>query len=97
TQDIEYEVELVEISDQTTLNTFKYLDLNGDNKISSDEAETLVKMFMKALTTDIPGVDVQSLVSFFMSLHDRDSDSHISQGEFLDSINSFTNWGKEEL
>lgn len=85
-----YEVEVISISDQTTGNTFRYLDLNGDNKISEDEAESLVKMFMKALSTDLSGVDVKYLISFFMSMHDRDGDSFISEEEFLDSVNSLT-------
>jgi hypothetical protein len=83
---IVYDVELMSVSDQTTGNTFKYLDLNGDNKISADEAQSLVQMFMKALSTDIPGIDVKQLVTFFMSLHDRDGDSFISEREFLDSV-----------
>lgn len=61
---------LLSISNRTTVNTFNYLDLNGDKRISAEEAESLVKMFMKALSTDI-GVDVQTLVSFFITLHDK--------------------------
>lgn len=80
-----YEVELLSISPTTTVATFHYLDLNGDKKISAEEAESLVKMFMKALTTDI-GIDVKTLVSFFMTLHDKDGDGQISDTEFLDSV-----------
>lgn len=65
-----YEVELLSISKRTTVNTFNYLDLNGDKHISAEEAESLVRMFMKALSTDI-GIDVQTLVSFFITLHDK--------------------------
>lgn len=53
-----YEVELMSISKRTTVNTFNYLDLNGDKRISAEEAESLVRMFMKALSTDL-GIDVQ--------------------------------------
>jgi FK506-binding protein 14 len=80
-----YEVELISISPTTTVATFHYLDLNGDKKISSEEAESLVTMFMRALTTDI-GIDVKTLVSFFMTLHDKDGDGFISDAEFLDSV-----------
>jgi len=80
-----YEVELVKISPTTTSATFHYLDLDGDKKISAHEAESLVKMFMKALTADI-GIDVKTLVSFFMTLHDKDGDGHISEQEFMDSV-----------
>jgi len=86
TRKIIYEVELVEINDHTTLNTFKYLDLNSDRKISQDEVASLVKMLMKALTTDIPGIDENYLASLFMQLHDRDGDNLISEQEFLESI-----------
>lgn len=65
-----YDVELLSISKRTTVNTFNYLDLNGDKRISAEEAESLVRMFMKALSTDI-GIDVQTLVSFFITLHDK--------------------------
>ena len=65
-----YEVKLLSVSKRTTVNTFNYLDLNGDKRISADEAESLVRMFMKALSTDI-GIDVQTLVSFFITLHDK--------------------------
>lgn len=61
---------LLSVGNRTTVNTFNYLDLNGDKHISAEEAESLVKMFMKALSTDI-GVDVQTLVSFFITLHDK--------------------------
>lgn len=76
----------MEINDHTTLNTFKYLDLNNDRKISQDEVASLVKMLMKALTTDIPGIDENYLASLFMQLHDRDGDNLISEEEFLISI-----------
>lgn len=69
-----YEVELVSISSRTTVNTFNYLDLNGDKRISAEEAESLVRMFMKALSTD-NGIDVPTLVSFFITLHDKVSTS----------------------
>ncbi|KAI1286471.1 hypothetical protein HDE_10895 [Halotydeus destructor] len=58
---IVYDVQLMGISDATTGATFKFLDLDGDKKISADEAESLVKMFMKALTTEIPGLDSATL------------------------------------
>lgn len=97
-----YEVELLGISDQTTGATFNYLDLDGDKLISPKEAESLVKMFMKALTTEIPGIDAKALVTFFMTLHDRDGDNFISEQEFLHSVsqhervlNAFG--GKDEL
>lgn len=80
-----YEVELLGISATTTVATFDYLDLNGDKRISAEEAESLVRMFMKALSTDI-GIDVKTLVSFFMTLHDKDGDGQISDIEFLDSV-----------
>ena len=80
-----YEVELLGISATTTVATFDYLDLNGDKRISAEEAESLVRMFMKALSTDI-GIDVKTLVSFFMTLHDKDGDGQISDTEFLDSV-----------
>lgn len=83
---IVYEVELTGISDQTTGATFNYLDLDGDQKISPHEAESLVTMFMKALTTEIPGIDAKTLVHFFMTLHDRDGDNFISKEEFLNSV-----------
>ena len=96
-----YEVHLIDVSSTTTVNTFNYLDLNGDKKISPDEAESLVKMFMKALSTDI-GIDVKTLVQFFVTMHDKDSDGMISQEEFMESVkvnekvlNAFS--GKEEL
>lgn len=66
--------------------TFNYLDLDGDKQISADEAESLVKMFMKALTTEIPGLDSKTLVQFFMTLHDRNGDNQISEDEFLHSV-----------
>lgn len=80
-----YEIELLNISDRTTVNTFNYLDLDGDKRISALEAESLVKMFMKALSSDM-GIDVKHLVSFFMSLHDKNGDNFISENEFLDSV-----------
>lgn len=58
-------------------------------------------MFMKALSTDI-GIDVKTLVQFFITMHDKDSDGMISQDEFMESVkvnekvlNAFS--GKEEL
>lgn len=83
-----YDVELLSVSQKTTVNTFNYLDLDGDKKISSHEAESLVQMFMKALTTTTNdwGIDIKTLVSFFMSLHDKDSDGFISAPEFMDSV-----------
>lgn len=96
-----YEVELVSVSPTTTVNTFNYLDLDGDKKISALEAESLVMMFMKALNTDL-GIDVKTLVQFFVTMHDKDSDGLISQEEFMESVkvnekvlSAFS--GKEEL
>ena len=86
-QNTVYEIHVVSISDKTTVNTFNYLDLDGDKKISAEEAESLVKMFMKALSTDM-GIDVKHLVSFFMALHDKDGDNFISEVEFLNSVNA---------
>ena len=86
-QNTVYEIHVVSISDKTTVNTFNYLDLDGDKKISAEEAESLVKMFMKALSTDM-GIDVKHLVSFFMALHDKDGDNFISETEFLNSVNA---------
>ena len=40
---------------------------------------------MKALSTDM-GIDVDHLVSFFMTLHDKNGDNFISEDEFLDSV-----------
>ena len=85
-REIVYEVELVSISDHTTGATFNYLDLDGDKLISTEEAESLVKMFMKALTTEIPGLDSKTLVQFFMTLHDRNGDQYISEDEFMNSV-----------
>lgn len=82
-----YVIHVVDINDKTTIHTFNYLDLDGDRKISSEEAESLVRMFMKALSTDM-GIDVKHLVSFFMALHDKDGDHFISEDEFLNSVNA---------
>lgn len=82
-----YEIHVIDINERTTIHTFNYLDLDGDRKISSEEAESLVKMFMKALSTDM-GIDVKHLVSFFMALHDKDGDHFISENEFLNSVNA---------
>lgn len=82
-----YEIHVTSISEKTTVNTFNYLDLDGDRKISAEEAESLVKMFMNALSTDM-GIDVKHLVSFFMALHDKDNDNFISETEFLNSVNA---------
>ena len=82
-----YDIHVLSISDRTTIHTFNYLDLDGDRKISSEEAESLVQMFMKALSHDM-GIDVKHLVSFFMALHDKNGDRFISEDEFLNSVNA---------
>ena len=65
-----FEVELLSVSNRTTANTFAYLDLDGDKKISAQEAHTLIEMFLRGMKADL-GVDTQTLVSFFVSLHDK--------------------------
>ena len=54
-----------------TLATFHYLDLNGDGKVSVKEAENLIKMFLSSLTTILPNIDLNQLLSFFLAMHGK--------------------------
>lgn len=83
-----YDVKLEGISDHTTMATFKYLDLDGDGFIAESEVTELVRMLMKALNTEIPGLDASYLTGFFIQIHDKDGDQKISEEEFAQSIDT---------
>lgn len=68
---ITIEVELISLSEKMTLATFHYLDLNGDGKVSVKEAENLIKMFLSSLTTILPNIDLNQLLSFFLAMHGK--------------------------
>ena len=75
-----------------TLNTFYYLDLDGDDQISAQEAERLVSMFLNSLSSGLPGLaglDINQLITFFIAMHDKNSDGQISQTEFLNSLSDY--------
>jgi len=86
---VSYELELISISDKMTLATFHYLDLNNDGKVSVQEAEKLIKMFLNSLTTLLPSIDLNQLLSFFLAMHDENGDGKIDMNEFMKSISSF--------
>lgn len=65
------ELELTSLSEKMTLATFHYLDLNGDGKVSVKEAENLIKMFLSSLTSILPNIDLNQLLSFFLAMHGK--------------------------
>ncbi|XP_013786391.1 FK506-binding protein 2A-like [Limulus polyphemus] len=80
-----YTVEVLHVSELASINGFRWLDLNNDQKISEEEAATLVGMLSKSTLPLFP-INEKALLEIYMKIHDLDSDTFISEEEYIKSV-----------
>ncbi|XP_076329609.1 peptidyl-prolyl cis-trans isomerase FKBP14-like [Tachypleus tridentatus] len=82
-----YVVEVLHISELASINGFRWLDFNNDQKISEEEAASLVRMLSKSTLQFIPKNE-RALLDMYMKIHDLDRDTFISVEEYINSVDA---------